>query len=58
MRPSFYYIGTLGMYLTAAVCGILIKDVGIVFDFVGAINSSTIGFIIPGYYYLACESKF
>ena len=58
MKPAFYYGGTLTLFILCGLVASLVKDVGIVFEFVGAISSTSITFVIPAYYYMACESRF
>jgi amino acid permease len=51
-------MATLGMYILSIIGAIFIDEVGVIFEFVGAISSSTISFIIPGYFYIATEKLY
>ena len=58
MKNSYYYIATLSMYILSILGSIFVDEVGVLFEFVGAINASTISFIIPGYFYIATEKVY
>jgi amino acid permease len=55
MKNSYYYIATTLIYVLSIIGAIFVDEVGVIFEFVGAISSSSISFIIPGYFFIATE---
>ena len=47
-----YYSLTLSLYVVCILGAIFVKDLAIVFDFVGAFGSSLLTFTLPGTIYL------
>ena len=55
MKDSYYYPGTIGLFIFEATLAILIPDVDIVFNFVSAIAVSCLAFLFPAVFFLAAE---
>ena len=58
MKNSYYYGGTLFVYLVTIVMGLSISNMGLIFEIVAALTKSSINFIWPGMFYLMAEKKF
>lgn len=49
---------TITLHINIIVLAILIREIDMVFDFVGTIGSSCIGFVFPGIGYLAALHRY
>ena len=58
MKPSVYYTSTTLLYLVIVVGGLLIKDLGLIFEVITAFSVSFIAYIWPGLFYLLAERKY
>lgn len=58
MSNTIYYPVTILFYAVIVFLGILIQDIEIIFNFVGAISVSCVAFLVPGYFYLVACEKF
>ena len=58
MRPHLYVISTLIGHGIQLLGAFYIKDVGLIFEFLTAINVSTVSYFIPGVFFFMVRSKF
>jgi hypothetical protein len=56
-NTTLYVILVLFIYVLEILGGIYIYDISIIFNFVGAIASSSITFIFPGVFIVVLEKK-
>ena len=57
MENKIYIPVTLFLWFLVAVLGIFVKDVGTVFDIVGAFGYSITGFFLPPYFFWVLVEK-
>ena len=57
MSDCRYYSLTLSLYVSCIFAAILVKDIGAVFEFVGAFGISFTSFALPGLMYLVMVRK-
>lgn len=58
MNKWLYYGGTLLIYYLSVVGAMVFNDIGILFEFIGAVSASTFTFMYPGIAYLLAEKRF
>jgi len=58
MKSLYYYGATITYYYIIVLGAILIKDVDIIFEFVGAICGCTLGFLFPAFFYIYANNKY
>ena len=58
MNPTVYYTMTFIAYLSTILGGLMIKDLGIVFELLAGFTLSFLGFIWPGLFYLLANSRY
>ena len=58
MNPKIYYTVTIILYIIVVSCACMMDDIGVIFEFIGAICCSCLLFIIPGSFYLIAHKKF
>ena len=58
MSNLYYYLATIFLFGLTLLGSCLIKDVEIIFGFVGCIAVTLLSFIIPSVFYLMAKSKF
>ena len=58
MNPFIYYGCTTLIYAVCVVGGILVTNLGIVFNLISALTLSFLCFIWPGIFYLFAEKRY
>lgn len=58
MKNWIYYSGTIFLYFVCLAGGLMIKDLGKVFEIIAALTMSNINFICPGFFFLLACKKF
>ena len=58
MKTCYYVAATLTLYGMCILVAILVDDISKVFDFIGAIATSAISFVFPGWFYLSAVKQF
>ena len=58
MNPTVYNGICLFIFIVLIGMGMMIDDLGIVFEFVSSFNQVFLSFIGPGYFFLLAESMF
>ena len=58
MSYSLYLTITLFLYALILLCAIVFDSIGLIFEFMAAICSSSLIFIFPGLFYILSQNKF
>jgi amino acid permease len=58
MKNSYYYGGTIFIYIVTILMGLTISNMGLIFEIVAALTKTSINFIWPGLFYLLAEERF
>ena len=58
MKDSYYYAVTISYFMVIVFGSIFIPTVDTIFEFIGAIVGTSLGFVMPGIFYIRANTKF
>lgn len=58
MNPVIYYTVNISIYVSQAVLGIVLSDIGLVFGFIGTFAGTGLCFFLPSWFFISGYNKF